>query len=76
MVEALEIHVTGIVQGVGFRPFVYRLAKRNLINGWVLNAPDGVTIHAEGESQLLDGFVLEIAQNAPASARVKKIDLK
>ena len=76
MVEALEIHVTGIVQGVGFRPFVYRLAKRNLINGWVLNAPDGVTIHAEGESQLLDGFVLEIAQNAPASARVKKIDQK
>ena len=48
MLEALDIHVTGVVQGVGFRPFVYRAAKRNLVSGWVLNAVDGVDIHAEG----------------------------
>ena len=48
MVEALDIQVQGIVQGVGFRPFVYRMAKKYLINGWVLNAADGVRIHAEG----------------------------
>ena len=59
MIEALDIHVTGIVQGVGFRPFVYRMAKKYLINGWVLNAADGVNIHAEGESRLLDEFVIE-----------------
>ena len=76
MVEALRITVKGIVQGVGFRPFVYRLAKRYLINGWVLNAVDGVTIHAEGESQLLDEFVLEISENAPAAAHVERILLK
>ena len=50
MVEALDIQVKGIVQGVGFRPFVYRLAKKYLLNGWVLNATEGVFIHAEGEA--------------------------
>ena len=76
MIEALKIHVTGIVQGVGFRPFVYRLAKRYLVNGWVLNAADGVTIHAEGEGQLLDEFVLEISDNAPTASRVEEIELE
>lgn len=76
MIEALDIHVTGIVQGVGFRPFIYRLAKRHVVNGWVLNAADGVTIHAEGESDLLDEFVLEISENAPAASRVEEIELK
>ncbi|WP_165047170.1 MULTISPECIES: carbamoyltransferase HypF [unclassified Adlercreutzia] len=76
MVEALNIHVQGIVQGVGFRPFVYRMAKRYLINGWVLNATDGVHIHAEGEGKLLDEFVLELSEGAPAAAQVTQIDLE
>ena len=76
MIEALDIHVTGIVQGVGFRPFVYRMAKKYLINGWVLNAADGVNIHAEGESRLLDEFVVELSENAPTAAQVKEIELK
>ena len=50
MIEALDIQVKGIVQGVGFRPFVYRLAKKYQLNGWVLNAVEGVFIHAEGEA--------------------------
>ena len=76
MVEALDIQVKGIVQGVGFRPFVYRMAKKYLVNGWVLNAVDGVFIHAEAEGKLLDEFVLELSENAPAAAQVKEIDLK
>lgn len=76
MREALDIHVTGVVQGVGFRPFVYRAATQNLISGWVLNAVDGVDIHAEGESNLLDAFVIELSENAPAAAQVREIDLK
>ncbi|MCI2240843.1 carbamoyltransferase HypF [Adlercreutzia faecimuris] len=76
MVEALDIRVRGIVQGVGFRPFVYRMAKKYLISGWVLNAADGVTIHAEGESKLLDEFVMELSDNAPAAAQVTEIDLR
>lgn len=75
MNSALEIHVKGIVQGVGFRPFVYRLAKRYLITGWVLNASDGVHIHAEGDEKLLDEFVMELSENAPAAAQVTEIDL-
>lgn len=75
MVDALDIWVKGIVQGVGFRPFVYRLAKRYLINGWVMNGVDGVHIHAEGESNLLDEFVMEISENAPAAAQVTEIEM-
>ena len=76
MVEALDIQVKGIVQGVGFRPFVYRLAKKYLVNGWVLNATDGVFIHAEAESKLLDEFVIELSENPPAASQVDEITLK
>ena len=76
MLEALNIQVRGVVQGVGFRPFVYRIAKKHLINGWVLNAVDGVFIHAEGDSKLLDEFVLELSENPPAAAQVREIALK
>ncbi|MFR1640760.1 MAG: acylphosphatase, partial [Eggerthellaceae bacterium] len=76
MKEALDIQVKGIVQGVGFRPFVYRLAKKYLVDGWVLNATDGVFIHAEAESKLLDEFVMELSENPPAASKVDEIDLK
>lgn len=76
MIDAVDIWVKGIVQGVGFRPFVYRMAKKYLINGWVLNATDGVHIHAEGESKLVDEFIMELSDNAPAAARVEEIDIK
>ena len=75
MKEALNIQVKGIVQRVGFRPFVYRLAKKYLINGWVLNATDGVFIHAEGDSKL-DEFVIELSENPPAASQVNEIELK
>jgi len=76
MIDALDIQVRGIVQGVGFRPFVYRLARRYLVNGWVLNSREGVFIHAEGEGKLLDEFVMEISDHAPAAAQVREIELK
>ncbi len=76
MIDAVDIHVKGIVQGVGFRPFVYRMAKKYLINGWVLNAADGVYIHAEGESKLVDEFIMELSDNAPTASKVEEIDIK
>ncbi len=76
MIDAVDIHVKGIVQGVGFRPFVYRTAKKYLINGWVLNAADGVYIHAEGESKLVDEFIMELSDNPPAASKVEEIDIK
>jgi hydrogenase maturation protein HypF len=76
MLDAVKIHVKGVVQGVGFRPFVYREAKKNLIAGWVLNAADGVHIHAQGESNHVDAFILALSNEAPAAARVEEIDIK
>ncbi|MHB8740146.1 MAG: acylphosphatase, partial [Coriobacteriia bacterium] len=46
--RAVSLHVTGVVQGVGFRPFVYTLAARLGVRGWVKNTSDGVFAHAEG----------------------------
>ena len=53
----VHIHVTGIVQGVGMRPFVYREAMAHGICGWVLNAGDGVHIEAHAPADALDAFV-------------------
>ena len=52
----VHIHVTGIVQGVGMRPFVYREAMAHDIYGWVLNAGDGVHIEAHAPADALDAF--------------------
>lgn len=75
LLSALNIWVKGIVQGVGFRPFVYRLAQRYLIKGWVLNGADGVHIHAEGDEKLVDEFILEISDAAPAAAQITEIEM-
>ena len=47
-IAGLRIHITGIVQGVGFRPFVYTLATRMGLNGWVRNTSAGVDIEVDG----------------------------
>ena len=75
MIEALNIHVKGIVQGVGFRPFVYRLAQEYNITGWVLNTTEGVSIHAEGTQKDLDRFALSLAEDHPSAAVVKEVTL-
>ena len=69
----VHIHVTGIVQGVGMRPFVYREAMAHGICGWVLNAGDGVHIEAHAPADALDGFVAALSKHAPAAARVEHI---
>ena len=70
-----HIHVTGIVQGVGMRPFVYREAMAHGICGWVLNAGDGVHIEAHASGEALDGFVAALSEHAPAAARVERVDV-
>lgn len=71
----VHIHVTGIVQGVGMRPFVYREAMAHGICGWVLNAGDGVHIEAHACAEAVDGFVAALSEHAPAAARVERVDI-
>lgn len=74
--EALDLKISGVVQGVGFRPFVYREAKKRDITGWVLNDVEGVKVHAEGETLPLDRFVLALSEEEPAAAQVREIEIK
>lgn len=72
-VQRVHIHITGIVQGVGMRPFVYREAVAAGVRGWVLNAGDGVHIEAAAEQTVLDAFIRALRDHAPAAARVDDI---
>ena len=71
----VHIHVTGIVQGVGMRPFVYREAMAHGICGWVLNAGDGVHIEAHALSESLDEFIAALSEHAPAASRVEHVEV-
>lgn len=72
-IEGEEIEVSGIVQGVGFRPFVHRLATRLGVRGTVRNAGDRVVIHAGGARTTLDAFAAALAAEAPVLARVEVV---
>ncbi len=74
--EARRLHVHGIVQGVGFRPFVYRLASEYGITGWVLNGESGVEIHAEGERDALERLQQALVQRPPPAARVAGVEVR
>ncbi len=72
---AQQIKITGLVQGVGFRPFVYRMAIKNDIAGWVENNNEGVTIHAEATAQNLEQFILDLKTQAPEAASIREISI-
>lgn len=68
--QALHLHIQGQVQGVGFRPFVYRLALEMGLKGWVNNGVDGVHIEVCGGLDILQHFAQRIAAEAPDLARI------
>ena len=68
-----RILVEGVVQGVGFRPFVYRLAEIHRLGGTVRNGQHGVLIDAEGERENISRFLMELEAGAPSSARLGRI---
>ena len=65
-----------MVQGVGFRPFVYSLAAKFALNGYVTNSPKGVEVLVQGEQQSVDLFCKEIVKNKPPLAKISKIQTK
>lgn len=72
---AQRISVSGLVQGVGFRPFVHRLAARHRLSGWVRNASGEVQIQVEGIAPDLEAFVGALRGEAPPLARIDAIEL-
>ncbi len=66
----LKLHIAGLVQGVGFRPFVFRLAQGMKLNGYVLNDMTGVLIEVEGEKQKLNEFLLSLEKEKPEISKI------
>lgn len=70
-----RIRVTGLVQGVGFRPFVYRLALACKLSGWVANTPEGVSLEIEGDAHELDAFCHRLTHEHPPVARIESLTM-
>jgi len=73
MNKRAKISVHGIVQGVGFRPFIYRLANARQLAGWVCNTSGSVEIEAEGDERAISDFLTAIRTQAPPRARIDDI---
>ena len=69
-----RIHITGIVQGVGFRPFVYGLATRLNLAGWVRNTSAGVDIEVDGTQSSLSDFISALKCEAPPLSRIDSLE--
>jgi len=72
--QRMRVEVEGTVQGVGFRPFVYRLARELELAGWVHNTMDGVVIEVEGSSQAVEMFLGRLWSETPAAACVESVN--
>ncbi len=70
-----RIIIKGIVQGVGFRPFIHKLVKNYNLSGWVLNSNQGVEIEIEGEEEELNNFVANVKEKVPPLARIEEIEV-
>ena len=68
-----RIKVRGVVQGVGFRPFVYRLAHQYHLNGWVRNTSGSVEIEVEGGGKAVKNFLRDLEDKAPPMARIEGV---
>ena len=72
--QRLRVTIRGAVQGVGFRPFVYRLATEMGLDGWVRNSPQGVFIEAEGPKEALDTFLLRLEREKPGLSFIQSLE--
>ncbi len=76
MMNTIEIRIRGTVQGVGFRPFVYRLARDCSIKGWVQNTPEGVVIEAEAPGDHLEVFMRRFQEDLPPHCIIETLAKK
>ncbi len=75
MRETRRYQIRGIVQGVGFRPFVFRTAERHSLSGWIRNDSDGVVLEVQGHRPALEAFILDVRTTAPVLARIESVAL-
>src|SRR6202521_2449436 len=75
MAETRRYEIRGIVQGVGFRPFVFRTAVRHALGGWIRNDSEGVVLEVQGVEEALEAFIQEVRNEAPALARIDSVAL-
>src|SRR5271157_4151947 len=73
--KRVRVRLRGIVQGVGFRPFVYNLAARLELAGWVLNSSAGLTAEAEGAAAAVDEFLRAVTQEPPPLAWIQEVEI-
>ncbi len=71
--KSLQVTVTGLVQGVGFRPFIYRIATKSGLTGWVQNTNENVKILVTGLSENIDSFLVSLKDETPQAALIDKI---
>ena len=71
-----KIQVQGIVQGVGFRPFVHRLALQNNLKGYAYNDAQGIIIHIQGNSKDTDIFLEQLKSQAPVLSKIENIEIE
>ncbi len=76
MHKAYRISIKGIVQGVGFRPYVYRLAREHALRGWVVNSAAGVFIEVEGQGERLREFARRLVAEPPPLAVIRSCEVE
>jgi hydrogenase maturation protein HypF len=76
MIQRAKATIDGIVQGVGFRPFIYHLARENGLGGYIANTSTGVDIEVEGESRRIEDFFREIQARKPPLARINHMEMR
>lgn len=74
MIKRLQVEIYGAVQGVGFRPFLYRLATGLGLRGWVANSPRGLSVELEGEASQLEHLLVRLSQEKPPRSSISRIE--
>ena len=73
-IQRMSIVIRGAVQGIGFRPFIYRLARELDLTGWVRNTPQGVLVEVESSRELLEAFLVRIEKEKPPRASIQSLE--
>jgi len=74
MLQRAKITIRGVVQGVGFRPFVYRLANELGVKGWIINSSHGVFIDAEATGDALAKFIIKLRTDKPKNSYIQSFE--